>query len=863
MKIRKSCACVIICFFVLGVSGYFVIDHEKTNHTHGSFVEGTGVLTKQGLKPIEQITEGTEVYAYDIESGRWSYKPVIETLAHEYSGNLVTIKADRETIEATPGHPFFVVSNLKPDYRPHIKVKNNTGWVAAGNLRSGDVLLLKDNTKLKVDSVRIYDADLTVYNLNVAGDHTFAINEKGILVSDVAISVKEVAYGYSGGGGGGCFPAGTEVRTADGFKPIASIPEGTEVYAQNTETGRWDLKKVLNTQAHQYEGDLVTIETGETKIKSTGNHPFWVVKGLELKERPQAADVPFQERRLTGRGRWVEAHHLKPGDVLGVLDNKELKIHSLTFGYTQTTVYNLEVADSHTYTVGQDGLLVHNKGAKKEKAAPAGEAEIAAEPLTEQVLIVPEQEWNTEEYDRIYGQPFLKALDNPLSTFSIDVDTASYSNVRRFLQGGKMPLEDAVRIEEFINYFNYDYPEPEGKTPFSFNVEVSDCPWNEENMLIHVGLQGKKISFVDLPPNNLVFLLDVSGSMNRPEKLPLLKEALTLLIGEMRDIDRISMVVYAGAAGLVLPPTSCTEKKKIINALKRLNAGGSTAGGAGIKLAYAVAREHFDPLGNNRVILATDGDFNVGASSDSALVRLIEDKRDDGIYLTVLGFGMGNYKDSKMEKLADSGNGNYAYIDSLREAKKVLVSELGGTLFTIAKDVKIQVEFNPAIVDSYRLIGYENRMLRTEDFVDDRKDAGELGAGHTVTALYEINLTEAGDEAKSELRYQSSDIKDDAYTSNELMLIKFRYKEPDEDKSRLIEKPILFNPVLPHVSSNNFQFSAAVSAFALILRDSEYKGTAAYDLVLQLAEQSIGPDREWYRKEFIGLVKMAQWLDER
>ncbi|MCK5570902.1 MAG: von Willebrand factor type A domain-containing protein, partial [Spirochaetes bacterium] len=340
----------------------------------------------------------------------------------------------------------------------------------------------------------------------------------------------------------------------------------------------------------------------ETKIKSTGNHPFWVVKGLELKERPQAADVPFQEQRLTGRGRWVEARHLKPGDVLWVLDNKELKIHSLTFGYTQTTVYNLEVADSHTYTVGQDGLLVHNKkNAKPEMAAPAVKEEIAVEPLTEQVLIVPEQEWNTEEYDRIYEQPFLKALGNPLSTFSIDVDTASYSNVRRFLQGGKMPLKDAVRIEEFINYFNYDYPEPDGKTPFSFNVEVSDCPWNEENMLIHVGLQGKKIAFENLPPNNLVFLLDVSGSMNSPVKLPLLKEALTLLIGEMRDIDRISMVVYAGAAGLVLPSTSCTEKKKIINALKRLNAGGSTAGGAGIELAYAVAREHFDPMGNNRV----------------------------------------------------------------------------------------------------------------------------------------------------------------------------------------------------------------------------------------------------------------------
>jgi Ca-activated chloride channel family protein len=522
-------------------------------------------------------------------------------------------------------------------------------------------------------------------------------------------------------------------------------------------------------------------------------------------------------------------------------------------------VYNLEVEGSHTYTVGQDGILVHNKG-KKEVST---EVEDYIEPLMEQVLIVPEQEWNTEEYARIYEQPFLRALDNPLSTFSIDVDTASYSNVRRFLQAGKMPLKDAVRIEEFINYFNYDYPEPKGDVPFSFNVEVSDCPWNEENMLLHVGLQGKKIDFENLPPNNLVFLIDVSGSMDSPEKLPLLKEALTLLTEQMRDTDRIAMVVYAGAAGLVLPPTPCHEKQKIINALEKLNAGGSTAGGAGIEQAYAVAKEHFDPQGNNRVILATDGDFNVGISSSSALVRLIEEKRDDGIYLTVLGFGMGNYKDSRMESLADSGNGNYAYIDSLREAKKVLVSELGGTLFTIAKDVKIQIEFNPAVVESYRLIGYENRVLRKEDFADDRKDAGELGAGHTVTVLYELDLTEAGDESTSELRYQSSDVKDDAYTSNELMLIKFRHKKPEEDKSRLIEKPILFHPVLLNASSDDFRFSAAVAAFALILRDSDYKGAASYDLVLELAEKSIGPDREWYRKEFIGLVQMAEWLDTR
>ena len=861
MKTKYTLA--IVCVFILGVLVFFVINHVKPNQVHGSFVEGTDVMTKQGLKPIEQITRGTEVYTYDIESEMWSYRPVIETVAHDYSGTLVTIRAEGEAIEVTAGHPFFVVSNLESDYRPFIKTKKNKGWVTAENLRSGDILLLKDNIRLTINSVRTYNDDLTVYDLNVKRDHNFAVGEKGILVSDVTVTVKTVASYYRGGGGGGCFLAGTQVLTEEGFKPIESIQEGTEVYAHNTKTGQWVMKKVVGTMVHQYEGDTITIETGNTEIESTGNHPFWVVEGKNLGKRPFAADVPLGEQRLTGQGRWVEARHLRPGDVLQVLNSEELTVTSLSFNRKQAPVYNLSVEDSHTYTVGQDGILVHNKGKAKKAEVPAAEAEIVVEPLTEQTLIVPQQEWNTEEYDRIYEQPFLKALNNPLSTFSIDVDTASYSNARRFLQGGKMPYEDAVRIEEFINYFSYDYPEPEDELPFSFKVEVSDCPWNQEHMLIHIGLQGKKISYENLPPNNLVFLIDVSGSMNSPEKLPLLKEALTLLIEEMRDIDSIAMVVYAGAAGLVLPPTPCSEKQKIISALERLEAGGSTAGGAGIARAYDVAREHYDPNGNNRVILATDGDFNVGPSSDSALVRLIEEKREYGIYLTVLGFGMGNYKDSKMEKLADSGNGNYAYIDSLREAKKVLVSELGGTLFTIAKDVKIQIEFNPVVVDSYRLIGYENRMLRKEDFVDDTKDAGELGSGHTVTALYEIVLTEVGDESTSELRYQTADIKDDAYASNEVMLIKFRYKRPEEDVSNLIDKPVPFNPVLLNASSNDFRFSAAVAAFGLILRDSEYRGGADYDLVLQLAEQSIGPDREWYRKEFIGLVKTAQWIDER
>ncbi|MBN1798404.1 MAG: VWA domain-containing protein [Spirochaetales bacterium] len=471
-------------------------------------------------------------------------------------------------------------------------------------------------------------------------------------------------------------------------------------------------------------------------------------------------------------------------------------------------------------------------------------------------------DFNTEEYKRIYENPFLKVKDNPLSTFSIDVDTASYSNVRRFLNSGSLPYEDAVRIEELINYFTYEYSEPVDETPFAFFTELSSCPWNKDHMLLHIGLQAKKMSFAELPPNNLVFLLDVSGSMNYYNKLPLLKSALKLLVNEMRSTDKISIVVYAGAAGLVLPATSCKNKQPIIQALDMLTAGGSTAGGAGIQLAYKIAKENYIADGNNRVILATDGDFNVGASSEGELVRMIEDKREQGIFLTVLGFGMGNYKDSKMESLADKGNGNYAYIDNLLEAKKVLVSEMGGTLFTIAKDVKIQVEFNPTLVDSYRLIGYENRILRAEDFSDDTKDAGELGAGHTVTVLYELVSVADGSSSDTDLRYQDVEIKDGAAASNELMFIKFRYKAPDGKESKLLTEPIAYDMITFESTSNNFRFAACVAEFGLILRNSEFKGTASYSQVLELAKRSQGNDKEGYRREFIELVKLAEALSK-
>ncbi len=471
---------------------------------------------------------------------------------------------------------------------------------------------------------------------------------------------------------------------------------------------------------------------------------------------------------------------------------------------------------------------------------------------------------NTEEYDRIYENRYLDALNNPLSTFSIDVDTASYSNIRRFIKNNQFPLKDAVRIEEMINYFSYDYLLPKKKYPFSINTEISSCPWNQEHHLVHIGLQGKKLETKQLPPSNLVFLLDVSGSMQSPDKLPLLQTAFKLLVRELGENDRISIAVYAGAAGLVLPSTSARQKDKIIEAIDKLRAGGSTAGGAGIKLAYKVAEDNFIENGNNRIILATDGDFNIGVSSTSALVRLVEEKRKKGIFLTTLGFGMGNYKDGRMEQLADKGNGNYYYIDNLLEAKKVFIDEMRGTLFTIAKDVKIQVEFNPAKVKAYRLIGYENRMLKKEDFKDDTKDAGELGAGHTVTVLYEIIPYGSKEEIPGidKLKYQETTISPQAFKSKELMTVKLRYKELDGEKSKLIEHPLVDKHIKLAAASENYKFSAAVAAFGMLLRDSDFKGDSTFESVLKLAREGKGKDFHGYRAEFIKLVEMCSLLKD-
>ncbi|MHC5595857.1 MAG: vWA domain-containing protein [Nostoc sp.] len=481
-----------------------------------------------------------------------------------------------------------------------------------------------------------------------------------------------------------------------------------------------------------------------------------------------------------------------------------------------------------------------------------------------------DSKFNTENYNRIDDNPFHRVGNDPLSTFSIDVDTASYSNVRRFITQGELPPKDAVRIEEMINYFTYNYPQPKGDSgqsdrPFSVTTEVAAAPWNPQHKLVQVGLQGKRLESETLPPSNLVFLIDVSGSMDDPNKLPLVQQSLKLLVNKLRPEDRVSLVVYAGNAGLVLPATPGSQKSKILAAIDRLQAGGSTAGGQGIELAYKIAKQNFLKSGNNRVILATDGDFNVGVSSDADLTRLIEQKRDQGIFLTVLGFGTGNYKDGKMEQLADKGNGNYAYIDTLLEAKKVLVNDLRGTLFTIAKDVKIQVEFNPAKVQAYRLIGYENRLLQNQDFNDDKKDAGDIGAGHSVTALYEIIPTGTKSDVKlpeiDPLRYQRSGETAANAAGNELMQVKLRYKLPQDSTSQLITQTIQDDDLrTDQTPSTNLRFAAAVATFGMLLRDSEYKGNANYDLVMNLATQGKGEDQEGYRGEFIRLVEQSRGL---
>lgn len=543
----------------------------------------------------------------------------------------------------------------------------------------------------------------------------------------------------------------------------------------------------------------------------------------------------------------------------------------LIFKYTGHTTVEEKIGGRSIINVkmnqevlAHDEILTIGYGAKREKesktyamAAPASRANDSQWSFQRY-----NNNFNTEGYAAVNENGFRNVKNNPLSTFSIDVDNASYSNIRRFINNGELPPADAVRIEEMINYFKYDYPEPQGEHPFSVYTELAVCPWNKKHQLLHVGLCGKSIDKSTLPSSNLVFLLDVSGSMSDPNKLPLLKSAFGLLVNELRAWDRVAIVVYAGAAGIVLESTPGNRKEAIMAAIDNLEAGGSTAGGAGLKLAYAEAEKYFIKGGNNRIILATDGDFNVGESSNGGMERLVEEKRELGVFITVLGFGMGNVKDDKMEIIADKGNGNYSYIDNLQEARRVLVREFGGTLFTIAKDVKFQIEFNPEKVGSYRLIGYENRLLNDEDFNDDTKDAGEMGSGHNVTALYELVPANSLEVSASvdPLKYQvskSSDYQNNDI-SDEYLTIKLRYKKPDGNSSLLLEKPVKGYINNLEDASDNLKFAAAVSEFGMILRNSEFKGTATLESAAGLAKSARGEDEDGYRSELIRLINTVR-----
>lgn len=488
--------------------------------------------------------------------------------------------------------------------------------------------------------------------------------------------------------------------------------------------------------------------------------------------------------------------------------------------------------------------------------------------LAKTSIVVAEDSYDrmhAEEYGSISENGFKQVIESPLSTFSVDVDAAAYSNMRRFINRGELPPSDAIRTEELVNYFSYNYPKPNGNDPVAITLEAGTCPWNKAHQLVRIGLKAKEIPSDNLPSSNLVFLIDVSGSMFGPTRLDLVKSSLKLLVNNLRDKDKVSIVVYAGAAGIKLEATPGNDKQKIREAIDELTSGGSTAGGEGIKLAYKVAKENFMPKGNNRIILCTDGDFNVGVSSVDGLEKLIEQERKSGVFLTVLGYGMGNYKDNKVQTLAEKGNGNHAYIDNLQEANRVLVNEFGATLHTVAKDVKLQIEFNPEKVQAYRLIGYESRLLKDEDFNNDAKDAGDLGAGHTVTAFYEVIPTGVKNDYVGkidDLKYQKKNTKASSTTgSNELLTVKLRYKEPDKEVSKKMERALVDNN--KDNVSKDFRFAAAVAMFGQLMRESDFIGDATYDTAIELAKEGLDNDDKGYRREFIRLAESAKGLSQQ
>ena len=522
---------------------------------------------------------------------------------------------------------------------------------------------------------------------------------------------------------------------------------------------------------------------------------------------------------------------------------------------------------SHRHNSGEKVSVINSEPdevMEEEVEVTSNEAalmEPSANATSKMILSSPPQQRNAETYKEIKENSFVAVAQQPVTTFSADVDRAAYANVRRIIGYGQIPPKDAVRIEEMVNYFDYDYPAPEegSASPLRVSPELAPAPWNPNHLLLRIGLQAKKIDLAKAPPSNIVFLIDVSGSMDEENKLPLLKSSFKMLLGQLRPDDKIAIVTYANGTKVALPSTSVKDKEKIIKVLDNLYASGGTSGGRGIQLAYEQAQKSFIKNGNNRIILATDGDFNIGINNTTDLEKFIEKQRESGIYMSVLGFGIGNYRDDMAETIADKGNGNYAYIDNITEAKKVLVNELSGTLFAVAKDVKLQLEFNPKYVKEYKLIGYENRMLANEDFTNDKKDAGEIGAGHTVTALYEL-VPSDGKVAQS-LRYQSQELNEKG-KGNELGFLKISYKDPKvkDAKSVEITEPLVFNKKALKETSTDYRFAASVAEFGILLRDNSNKANATYDQVIELAEGAIGKDPEGYRKEFVRLVKSVKML---
>lgn len=653
---------------------------------------------------------------------------------------------------------------------------------------------------------------------------------------------------------------------------LASHPEAREELAEIQELAGLLGEKLRQTPAFDLheEQRAVILGTKETPAeivefptnKGWRKHP-WSVIGLSALAACLAAGplLPWTELlRLRGHST-PEVVYAPPAMTLNMPEEKEEFVPFSPAPMNQPGVMHKEIDIAPPLRELNDPLIA---------SAPMDSTSNFSMSVRSQPRVAMAEEkshldtdgFNTEAYDFIAENGFLTAKDNPLSTFSIDVDTASYANVRRFLSNGQLPPKGAVRIEELLNYFTYDYAPPTDGKPFATHLEVADCPWQPEHRLVRIGLRGQSVSRDASRPSNLVFLIDVSGSMDDPNKLPLLKQSLQLLIDQLQENDRVALVVYAGQSGVVLPSTA--NKAALRTALDDLRPGGSTNGASGIELAYEQAVANFRPDGINRVILATDGDFNVGTTNQSDLVDLITAKAKSGVFLSVLGFGTGNLKDSTMEKLANKGNGNYAYIDSLREGKKVLVEQMGGTLVTIAKDVKIQVEFNPALVGSYRLIGYENRALKKEDFNDDEKDAGELGAGHTVTALYEVVPKGAlSPTVKTDPLKYSNAIQTAVLPSGELLTVKLRYKQPTGDVSEKIEFPLVDRGQKLAQASADFRFATAVAEFGQLLRDSEHKQLSSWDALLARAEASRGTDAAGYRTEFLELVRKARSLVNR